>query len=68
MDEDTARWARVAAARLDTSLSKFVGGLLRTAMDEERGYEAAHRSYSRRATTDLSGGRPYPDRDTLHQR
>jgi hypothetical protein len=68
MDDETARWARVAAARLDTSLSKFVGELLRRSMRDEQLYEAAHRSYRGRAAADVSGGRRYPARDDLYDR
>lgn len=68
MDEDTALWARVSAARLDKSLSKFIGELLRSAMADERGYDTAYRSYRRRSTADVSGGNQYPDRVELHRR
>lgn len=68
VDEETARWARIEAARRDTSLSKFVGDVLRRLMVEDQGYEAARRSFQGRSANDLSGGAPYPSREALHER
>jgi len=45
LEEDVARWARIRAAERDTSVSRFVGELLRERMVEERTYEAAMRDY-----------------------
>jgi hypothetical protein len=45
LDDETARWARIEAARADKSLSRFIADLL----DRERGgdaaFEAAKRAY-----------------------
>jgi plasmid stability protein len=41
LDEDVARWARVWAARHDTSVSRISGELLQEHMRQEEGYEAA---------------------------
>ena len=68
MDEETARWARIEAARNDTSVSRFVGGLLREHMQRRNSYEQARRSYMSRRPTSLSGGAPYPTRDEIHER
>ena len=68
LDDETARWARVEAARQDTSLSRFVGGLLRERMQRGERYEEARRSYLARRPTSLSSGEPYPSRDELHER
>ena len=70
LDDETARWARVEAARHDTSVSEFVGGLLREQMarasiDADR-YEQARRSYLARRPRSLSGGKAYPSRDEVH--
>lgn len=68
LDDETARWARVEAARQDTSLSRFVGALLRERMQLREGYDEARRSYLARRPASLSGGEPYPARDELHER
>lgn len=69
LDEETARWARIEAARHDTSVSRWVGQLLderrRTSLD----YERARDSYLDRSGAALkSAGTPLPSRDELHER
>lgn len=68
LDDETALWARIEAARQDTSVSRFVGSLLREHMQGSDRYEAARRSYLGRQPTRLSGGESYPSRDELHDR
>lgn len=41
LDEETARWARLEAARQDTSVSRLLGRLLRESMHEQASYDAA---------------------------
>lgn len=69
LDDEVARWARIRAAELDTSLSRFLGDVLRELMVQERGYEAAMTQYVSRQPQPLSRpGEPYPRRDELHAR
>ena len=68
LDDETALWARIEAARQDTSVSRFVGRLLREHMQRGDRYEEARRSYLGRRPASLSGGEPYPSRDELHER
>jgi hypothetical protein len=69
LDEETARWARVEAARKDLSLSKFVASLLRERMNKEDAYDAAMRDYLSRDAFPLGRpGQPYPKRDELYDR
>jgi hypothetical protein len=42
-DEETLRWARIEAARRNTSVARLVGELLRVEMHRERSYEQAMR-------------------------
>jgi hypothetical protein len=67
LEEDVARWARVRAAELDTSVSRLVGELLKEKMAAERRYDTARRRYLLRKAAPMSSG-PYPDRDDLHER
>lgn len=69
LDEETARWARVEAAKRDTSVSRLVGELLRERMHAEQGYDAAMTAYLARSARQIrrSGSR-YPKRDELHDR
>ncbi len=67
LDEEVARWARVRAAELDTSVSRLVGKLLKEHMAAEKRYETARRRYLARQAEPISTG-PYPRRDDLHER
>ena len=68
LDEAVARWARVAAAERDMSVSKFVGELLRAKMQEEQAYETAmRRNVARRPRRLKAPGERYPSRDELHE-
>ena len=67
VDEQVARWARVAAAQRDMSVSRFVGEVLRAMMQQEEEYEAAMRRELARAAKPLKSKRArYPRRDELH--
>ncbi len=67
VDEEVARWARVWAAEQNTSVSRFVGDLLRRRMIEEQDYELAMRRYGRRKPVELkASSASYPKRDELH--
>lgn len=69
LDAETALWARMEAASRDTSVSRFVGHVLRQHMLDDAEYARARRSYGQRSATALSaGGRPYPGRDEVHSR
>ena len=69
MDEDTARWARVEAARRGTSVSRLVGELLRERRLADSRYKTAMRRYRKREPVRLKQhGEHYPDRDALHDR
>lgn len=69
LEEQVAKWARIRAAELNTSVSRLVGKLLGEAMRQERSYEVARRSYLARKAQPLSGGvKTYPRRDELHDR
>lgn len=69
LDEKTAAWIRVYAARHNKSVSRIVGEMLRDHMRERREYEQAmHRFLSKPPVAfKWKGGRP-PARDELHQR
>jgi uncharacterized protein YqeY len=43
LEEDVARWARLEAARQDTSVSRLLGSMLRQRMTESTNYEKAMR-------------------------
>jgi len=45
LDEEVARWARIEVAKRETSVSRFVGEMLREHMRSEDAYEAARRQF-----------------------
>jgi hypothetical protein len=67
LEEEVARWARVKAAELDTSVSRLVGEMLKQQMAAEKRYETARRRYLSRRAAPISSA-PYPRRDGLHER
>ncbi len=69
LDEETARWVRVEAARRDTSVSAYLGELLADRRRRAEGYEAARTSFLARVPRPLrSSGTPLPSRSSLHER
>ena len=66
LDEETARWARIEAARRDESVSSLLRGLLLEHMGGRESYAGAMERYLGRAARDLGGTRP--TREELHDR
>lgn len=69
LDEETAAWARVYAAKKNISLSRYVGELLHESMRESREYEESMRRFLAQKPVKLQkpSGR-YPTRDEAHER
>lgn len=69
LDEQTAAWARLYAARHNTSVSRIVGELLRARMREGKEYEQAMRRFlSKRPVAFRWKGGRRPTREELHDR
>lgn len=68
LDEDVALWARVWAARHDTSVSQMLGDMLRERMLCEEGYEVAMGHYLGVPPRYLKHSGGYPARDQVHDR
>ena len=66
MDDSVAEWARLEAARRNTSVSRLVGELLAEKMRRDDAYERAMREWLDRDVTFRSDGRPYPKRDEIY--
>jgi hypothetical protein len=45
LEEKVAKWARIEAARHDTSVSRLVGEMLAEKMQHDNAYDAARRSF-----------------------
>jgi hypothetical protein len=67
LEEEVARWARVEAARKDTSVSGYLAGVLKRQMKEEGEYELAKRRALRRKPFLNSDGK-YLSREEAHER
>jgi len=69
LDEETAHWARVRAAKQNTSVSKMLGQVLQELRElEDQRSTAAERFFSRPTKTLQQADKPYPDRDSLYDR
>jgi hypothetical protein len=67
LEEDIARWARIEAARQDTSVSRFLAGILKERMLARDSYERAmRRALGRKAFLNTDGR--YLSRETSHER
>ncbi len=69
LDEEVARWARIRAAELNTSVSRLVGEMLREKMGREEDYRLAMEEYLGQGPLVLQKPlKPYPRREELHER
>jgi plasmid stability protein len=68
LPEDVARWARIWAARHETSVSRLLGEMLRERMLLEDEYERAQERYLSIRPVRLKKKGSYPRREALHER
>jgi hypothetical protein len=69
LDEETAGWARVEAARRDVSLSRFIAEMIQEQMHGAEEYEQAWRRYFRQdAGIHRRPGQKLPSREELYDR
>ncbi len=67
LEESLARWARIEAARSDTSVSRFLAEILKERMMQKNNYEAAKRRALARKPFLKTDGR-YLSREQAHDR
>jgi len=67
LEESIARWARIEAARRDTSISRLLAGILKERMLEEDAYQVAMRRALARKPFLKTNGR-YLSRVEVHER
>jgi hypothetical protein len=67
LEEELARWARIEAAREDTSISQMVSEMLKRRMRETGNYERSMRRFLARKPFPKTGGR-YPTREEIYAR
>lgn len=70
LDEDTFRWARVRAAELDRSLSRFLGELLSSERQKTNSYQEARTLFFSLTPRPLDRGEAgrYPTREERYDR
>ena len=69
LEEEVARWARIRAAELNTSVSRLLGGMLQDLMRDDWAYQSAMSQYMSRQPKNLSEpAEEYPRREDLHDR
>ena len=66
MEDSVADWARMEAARRNTSVSKLVGEMLAEKMRHDDAYERAMNEWLRRDPRFTSDGSPYPKREEIY--
>lgn len=67
LEEEVAQWARIEAARRDTSVSRLLGALLKERMSAQDSYERAMRRALARKPFLRSDGQ-YLTREEVHDR
>ncbi len=67
VEENVARWARLEAARQETSVSRLLGRILEERMSQQDEYERAKRRALRRKPFLKSDGK-YLSREEVHDR
>ena len=66
MEDSVADWARMEAARRNTSVSKLVGELVAEKMRHDDAYERAMNDWLNRQRSWMSDGTPYLTRDEIY--
>ncbi len=69
LEEKTAAWVRVSAAREDKSVSRYIAEMLEKRMRESRDYANAMRRFLDRQPSRINETKErLPKRDALHER
>jgi hypothetical protein len=66
MEDSVADWARMEAARRNTSVSRLVGEMLAEKMRHDDAYERAMNEWLQRDLSFKSDGSAYPKRDDTY--
>ena len=66
MEDSVADWARMEAARRNTSVSRLIGEMLAEKMRRDDAYERAMQEWLQRDLSFTSDGTPYPRREELY--
>lgn len=68
VEEPVLEWARIEAARRNSSVSRLVGEMLAEKMRHNDAYERAYQEWKADRVRFQSDGKPYPKREELYDR
>jgi hypothetical protein len=68
LEEEVADWTRIRAAKDRTSMSRWIGMLLKQKMQEEAGYQFAMKQFFSTSPMRLKNNNKYPTRDEVYER
>ncbi len=68
VDDDALEWARIEAAKRNTSVSRLVGEFIADMRRQNDAYERAHQAWLHDQRRWKSDGRPYGPREDLYDR
>lgn len=68
VEDNVLEWARVEAAKRNTSVSRMVGELLAEKMRHDDAYQRAYEEWKNDRVRFDSGGQAYPKREELYER
>ncbi|QTD46073.1 CopG family transcriptional regulator [Ottowia testudinis] len=68
VEDSVLEWARVEAARRNTSVSRMLGEFMREMQRRDDVYERAYQEWRNEPRTWRSDGSPYPKRDEIYDR
>jgi hypothetical protein len=66
MEDSVAEWARLEAARRNTSVSRLIGEMLADKMRHDDAYERAMNEWLQRPPLVVSDGTPFPTREQTY--
>lgn len=66
VDDTALEWARIEAAKRNTSVSRLVGELLAEKMRHDDAYDRAMREWMADTSGFVSNGQPYPKREETY--
>lgn len=66
MEDAVADWARMEAARRNTSVSRLIGEMLADKMRHDDAYERAMNEWLQRTEPLFASAEPYPKREDLY--
>lgn len=68
VDDAALEWARIEAAKRNTSVSRLVGSFIAEMRRRDDAYVRAYEAWRADARTWRSDGSPYPSRDETYER